>query len=274
MKNKCVFVIIFALVFVPGVNAQEVEKEIEIYGEDQLCNADMDCVRVEKDCTSLNCDCAEKAVNKDSEKKYVESLEACRASSAQPLVECERSCPRLYSKCIDKKCMVVGDGVFKLFYENGNLWWEQTFKGGKKNGISNVYYTNGGIWIKQNFKDDVLNGVSNYYYESGKLHREGSTKNGEIDGISRIYFDSGSVKNEWYFNEGKLDGVAKEYYEDGTIRLEMNYKDDKREGVSKAFYRDGAIWLEELFRNGVRISKKTYDHKGDLANEENFTSEK
>jgi antitoxin component YwqK of YwqJK toxin-antitoxin module len=81
------------------------------------------------------------------------------------------------------------EGVWKTYFENGNLQWEVTFVNGKQEGI---------------VKD---------YYESGNLKDEGDLKNNKLDGWVRVYTEDGQYAGRAYYVNG-MRYKNKQEYED------------------------------------------------------------
>ena len=73
------------------------------------------------------------------------------------------------------------DGVFKRYYDSGEIGSEETYKNGKLNGPSKKYYKNGNLMHEDFYKDGVVDGVSRDYYENGQLRLEMHFKDGEVD---------------------------------------------------------------------------------------------
>ncbi len=59
---------------------------------------------------------------------------------------------------------------------------------GKKNGIYYLYWKNGNLKEEVNYIDETENGIYKLYYENGQLWKEVNYINGKINGIFYNYF--------------------------------------------------------------------------------------
>ncbi|MCX7697287.1 MAG: DUF3352 domain-containing protein [Bacteroidales bacterium] len=135
-------------------------------------------------------------------------------------------------KLEEKPVMLVGrlvdnkkEGLWKYYYESGNLWATVPYQKGKIDGRVIVYYDqkepktkiiceykkdkregqyieyylSGKTKAKLNYVDDQLNGEAIYFYESGNIKIEGYYKNGEKEGKWKYYTELGEVidKEKW-----------------------------------------------------------------------------
>ena len=125
-------------------------------------------------------------------------------------------------------------GIMKMFYPNGNLWGEITFKDGKAEGLSKDYYPN------------------------GNLESEGTYKDGKPDGLWKKYYENGNLKDETTYKDGKEEGLVKGYYPNGNLWGEATYKDGKPEGLVKEYYENGNLRQEVIFESGQAVSGYNY----------------
>lgn len=128
---------------------------------------------------------------------------------------------------IIKTTGIIPDGIVKQYYDDGSLFGEWNYKGGKLEGTSTIFYTSGEVRIKWNYKDNTLEGISREYYKSGKLKSEKNYKSGELDGITKFYYESGEVKAKFNYKDGKRDGVSEVYYKSGKLHRLGDYKNGK-----------------------------------------------
>lgn len=61
------------------------------------------------------------------------------------------------------------EGLFKNWYENGQLEYSATYKNGLINGLSNFWYKNGIKESEENWLQGQLNGIVKYWTEQGEL---------------------------------------------------------------------------------------------------------
>lgn len=64
------------------------------------------------------------------------------------------------------------DGQWKAWHENGTIWSEGIYKGGKRNGIGISYHPNGKRYIEGMYRDDIRVGTWHFYDTSGMMTKE------------------------------------------------------------------------------------------------------
>ena len=127
------------------------------------------------------------------------------------------------------------DGIYREYYENGQLKLECTYKDGQLDGISKEYYKNNQLSCEYNFKNGQLDGLCKEYYDSGKIKEEYYCKNGEFEGIYKKYYTNGKEKSEYNYKNGRISGIAKEYRINGDIDVEYDYKKINLENIYKKY---------------------------------------
>jgi len=63
-------------------------------------------------------------------------------------------------------------GLWKAWYENGNMWSEGEYREGKRNGKGISYHENGKKYIEGMYRDDVRVGLWRFYDTTGALTSE------------------------------------------------------------------------------------------------------
>ena len=133
------------------------------------------------------------------------------------------------------------DGIYREYYENGQLKLECTYKNGQLEGIAKEYYKNNQLSCEYNFKNGQLDGLCKEYYESGKIKEEYYCKNGEFEGTYKKYYTNGKEKSEYNYKNGKPEGTAKEYRINGDVEVEYDYKKVNLENIYKKYENKKAI---------------------------------
>lgn len=140
-------------------------------------------------------------------------------------------------------------GVWKKYYENGNLEFELTFVGNRPSGYAVFYYRNGNVSEEGVWKNNRWVGEYKYYHENGKL------------------------KYEWKYNaSGKREGVQKYYYENGQLMIVGSWNEGKETGELKEFYSNGELRAVKYFNNGsiLEDSTKIFPKPANLIDEEDI----
>ena len=92
------------------------------------------------------------------------------------------------------------NGEFKEFFENGSLFQIGTFKNGDMKNIK-VFYENGNLKFEQNLKD--RKGKYRGYYPNGILEVEGEVFQGDEIGLWKYYNEEGNLLKTEYKNNQK-----------------------------------------------------------------------
>ena len=87
------------------------------------------------------------------------------------------------------------NGEFKEFFENGSLFQIGTFKNGDMKNIK-VFYENGNLKFEQNSKD--RKGKYRGYYPNGMLEVEGEVFQGDEIGLWKYYNEEGNLLKTEY----------------------------------------------------------------------------
>ena len=71
------------------------------------------------------------------------------------------------------------EGIYKSYWENGQLEVEVNYINGLMNGIYKSYWNNGQLWEEVNYIDGKKEGIYKSYYQNGKLWQEVNYIDGE-----------------------------------------------------------------------------------------------
>jgi len=94
---------------------------------------------------------------------------------------------------LDKATMKPVDGIYRIYYESGDLRYEIILRNGKRNGITREFA------------------------KSGWLREETPYNNGKINGTKKLFFPTGNLMTEIYYKNSHQIGTAKHYSEDGSL---------------------------------------------------------
>lgn len=153
-------------------------------------------------------------------------------------------------------------GMWKFFWDNGNLQLEGVYQNDKKSGFFKYYDFDGNFQRIEKWENDIL--IENAqetkkfdrrveYHPNGKLKTEAYFFKGTPDGIRREYSPEGNVIQGYMFKsgillgegiideDGKKQGDWKEYYETGELRASGKYLNSRPTGKWKYYFEDGKI---------------------------------
>ncbi len=171
-------------------------------------------------------------------------------------------------------------------YSNGYLRNKNTFnqldEEGNKTGIWREYFDNGNIKNEISYKGGLKDGISKEFDKEGKLLTINEMKNGQeasdpggvvIIDLYKEYHSNGKVKLVGGLNKGKKSGIFRSYDENGELLRAYVYKKDTllSEGMLKpggifqdewiTYYSDGTQKSKGTFEEGLRNGKWTYFYK-------------
>lgn len=149
-------------------------------------------------------------------------------------------------------------GVKKVYYPDGKIHKEVTFKNGAKNGVSKEYYNNGQVFQEVNYENNLREGLAKRYFESGIVSQETPYKNDEMHGVQKRYRRSGQLMAEVPYHEGNVCVGLKEYTVDG--KLKKRYPSIVVTPVDRIVI-DGSYTLEIRLSDGTKGGVEYFEGK-------------
>lgn len=149
-------------------------------------------------------------------------------------------------------------GLWKYFYETGELRAEGKYLDAKKIEEWKYYFRNGKLEQVGSYKRDIPVGKWTWYYENEKLHREETYKNGKPDGNSVEYDRLGYLVLSGKYVDGKR--VGDWFYYVGDHMEEGKYRDGNKEGLWLGYYDEDKKdkSFEGAFKDGAEDGIHTY----------------
>lgn len=92
------------------------------------------------------------------------------------------------------------------------------------NGLYRVYYPDGNVKMEIQSKEGKPNGMGRFYTQDGVLYMQGSFIDGQADGVFYNYYPSGGIHNEMNYEKGIKNGVQKSYDEDAQLITEVQFE--------------------------------------------------
>ena len=153
---------------------------------------------------------------------------------------------------IFKNGRVIGEGIFteagrrqgmwKEYYDDGNLKAEGSYVDDKKDGFWKFYYKNGNLEEKGKYILGNPDSIWMWYYSDGKLLRKENFYGGLPDGLLTEFDKEGNIITQGDYIEGRKEG--KWVYYVGDSRDEIDYSDGYMNGWYRSYYPDGEIRYE------------------------------
>jgi antitoxin component YwqK of YwqJK toxin-antitoxin module len=115
------------------------------------------------------------------------------------------------------------EGVWKFYYDNGALQYEQPYTKGSREGITKYYYKNGKTYYELNYASDMREGFYRSYFMNGNIQSEGYYHYDEQVGPWSFYFSNGNLSTVEFYEEGTVVGTAEDYDANGKLSATMSY---------------------------------------------------
>ena len=137
-------------------------------------------------------------------------------------------------------------GPYKLYYDNGQLEEEITYKVGVKDGPYKVYHENGQLFLEVTYDNGRRrDGPYKEYHDNGQLSIEGTYKDGYFDGYAKSYYKNGEFRSEGTFYKGTRSTL-----EPTRVKSFLPY------GDKNAKWKEGGYEVEiDRFGNSKRIRR-------------------
>lgn len=143
---------------------------------------------------------------------------------------------------------------YKTYWDEDstNIKHEGKIENNLLNGIWRSYYESGNIQCAINYKNGKVVGIGYFYYDD-----EVNTKLAEVNfeedkivGVYQEFWDNGAQKALIAYNNGVMDGDAQFFYRSGRLKMEGKYKDGLKHGKWKYYSETGDLLRKERWRNG------------------------
>ncbi len=141
-------------------------------------------------------------------------------------------------------------GFWKQFHENGKPKYEGEFKDNVPVGLFRHYYETGQLKMTANYFNNGKSASTYIYYPNGKLEAAGLYNEQKKDSLWKYYNEEEKVIGEEFYNKGKENGTFKTWFANGQLVEEINWKDGVKDGAWKKYYEDGKPRQEAFYLNG------------------------
>lgn len=147
-----------------------------------------------------------------------------------------------------KKGSEIREGVSITYHPNGKVAVEAPYKNGKLDGVYRCYFENGNLWQTIGYREDLEEGISTTYYENGKKKKTETYKGGFLHGTSEEFTEQGKLQRRIPYEFGSVSGVAKVFDENGAVKEEMHFKRGLREGPYRRY------------NKGIKVFEARFEH--------------
>ncbi len=147
------------------------------------------------------------------------------------------------------------DTLYKEFYPESNvLKVEGKIVKNIPDGLWKEYYENGNIKSSVNYINGYINGEAFFFYDKNPkvTKAEMTFENDKVIGNYFEYYENGTQKAKIIYKKGKSEGDAEFYHPNGKLKIKANYKDGLRDGKWEYFDERGGKVGTEKWKNGEK----------------------
>lgn len=146
------------------------------------------------------------------------------------------------------------DGALVINQINEKPKYEGTISDGKIVGLWRSFYESGNIKSSINYSNGQVSGFATFYYDTNKqtIKTEIEFKEDEIINIYREFYANGKRKAIISFENGKFDGDAAYFYKNGILKMKGKYKNGKKNGKWEFFNKTGEIINKTKWKHGIK----------------------
>lgn len=114
------------------------------------------------------------------------------------------------------------EGQWKYYHLNSkNIMTTENYIKGKLEGLRTVFYLNGKIAEEISYKNNMKNGFYKKYTEKGIVLEESAFKNNIYSGLAIFRDSNGNIVSKGQFKDGKKSGIW-QFFEKGKLVKETN----------------------------------------------------
>jgi antitoxin component YwqK of YwqJK toxin-antitoxin module len=165
------------------------------------------------------------------------------------------------------------EGIWEIFWENGNIHRRIPYVEGKEDGIEEWFYPNGNISCRTPFKDGNMDGIQEEFNEQGNIVKTTLWKEGELIETTEpeltpyiMYHNNGNVWVKGQKNSGgQEEGICEWFYKNGNTKWRTPYKGGKQDGIVELFYENGNTKWRIPYKNGMEDGvQECFDEQGNI----------
>jgi len=147
------------------------------------------------------------------------------------------------------------DGAYKAYFEDKTtVRYEGKISGGNPNGLWRTYYENGNLKNTVIYKDGKVDGIAYFFYNDNNETKQAEVlyKSDIIQGVYQEFYQNGAQKAKLNYEDGKLEGDAEFYYPTGRIKIEGKYKENEKKGKWIFYSENGEILNKEKMKKNKK----------------------
>ena len=165
------------------------------------------------------------------------------------------------SQGVMKDNLKTGEWIF--YYEDGKIEQRGKYNNDKPSGLWTWYYNNGNKWREENLIKGVEEGSITEYNKEGIVILKGEYVDGERDGLWN--FHNGDNTEEGSYQDGLQNGIWKSWFFNGKLNYQVNYVQGVPDGKFKLYYENGTLREEGIYSMGSKEKNwNKFDMQGTL----------
>lgn len=173
----------------------------------------------------------------------------------------EKAQSELFSKELDSlsfkikidSIALLANGKFKEYYSDSTkIKFEGNIIDNQINGLWRAYYESGNLKSAVTYKNGQVNGIAYFYYDDKreKILAEVTFEDDKVIDFYKEFYESGARKAKIEYDDGQMDGDAEFYYPTGNIKIKGRYKNGKKQGRWLFYDENGEVMSKERWRRG------------------------
>ena len=144
------------------------------------------------------------------------------------------------------------NGLYKSWYESGQVWERFTSKNGELDGLYEEWRPNGQILSRWTCKNGELDGLYESWYSNGQMRGRCTYRNGEKDGLCESWHENGQMRRRYEYVNGEVDGLYETWHSNGQMRARYSCVNGEPDGLFESWLDNGQMWELCMYENGMR----------------------
>lgn len=155
---------------------------------------------------------------------------------------------------------------FRYYFTTGDLQSVLTFEN-SSTAKARLFYQNGDLMAEGTYKNQKREGKWTSYGDQNIKVEEGEYINGMKEGSWKTFFPNGKIASETNYINNLKEAEFKRYYDNGALKQDGIYENDKLNGLSTFYKPDGKKFLKGIYQNDMRDKNWIYyDDKMEVKN--------
>lgn len=151
----------------------------------------------------------------------------------------------------------LSDGKYVEYFDDANkiTKLEGNIVKAKADGMWRTYYESGNIKSTFTYENGRIEGVGFFYYDDTEntLRAEVIFKDDKLNGLYKEYHENGARKSNLTYEDGKKQGSVNYFYKTGVIQIEGTFSDNQKYGKWVYYDENGNKIATEKYKRGEKV---------------------